>query len=88
MHDFFTSDPQKISYNLLKDRAKYFKESKEGVDTMCQLMEDYGDKRAKERSVDIAIKLWNSGIKDFQQIADLTELPLEEVKKLFDGKTA
>ena len=88
MHDFFTSDPQKMSYNLLKNRAKYFKESKEGVDTMCQLMEDYGDKRAKERSVDIAIKLWNSGIKDFQQIADLTELPLEEVKKLFDGQTA
>ena len=55
---------------------------------MCQLMEDYGDKRAKERSVDIARKLWNSGIKDFQQIADLTELPLEEVKKLFNGQTA
>lgn len=55
---------------------------------MCQLMEDYGDKRAKERSIDIAIKLWNSGIKDCQQIAGLTELPLEEVKKLFDVKTA
>lgn len=55
---------------------------------MCRLMEDYGDKRAKERSVEIAVNLWKIGIKDFQQIADLTELPLEEVKKLFDGKTA
>ncbi len=67
---------------------------------MCKLMEDYADKRAKqaaeaaaekaakERSISIATNLWNKGERDLQQIADLTDLPLDEVKKLFEGKTA
>ena len=71
---------------------------------MCKLMEDYADKRARqaaeaaakeaaekaarERSISIATNLWNKGERDFQQIADLTDLPLDEVKKLFEGKTA
>ena len=63
---------------------------------MCKLMEDYADKRARqaaelasnERAVRMANNLWNKGERDLQQIADLTDLPLDEVKKLFEGKTA
>ena len=33
-------------------------------------------------------KLWNNGIRDLQQIAELTDLPLEMVKELFKGKIA
>ncbi len=92
MHDFFCTNPHEMYYDILSERTQYFKESKEGVDTMCKIMEDYAEKRAKiaadERSISMANKLWNSGIRDLQQISDLTELPLDEVKKLFDGKTA
>lgn len=96
MQDFFCKDPQKMHYKVLSDRAGYFKDDKEGVDTMCKLMEDYGDKRAKqaaeltanECAISFATKLWNSGMRDLQQIADLTDLPLDEVKKLFEGRTA
>ena len=59
-------------------------ECKEGVDTMCKLMEDYADKRAKS----IAVELWKDGIRDIEKIAKLTKLPLDEVKKLFEGKSA
>ena len=100
MQDFFCKDPREMHYKVLSDRADYFKKDKEGVDTMCKLMEDYADKRArqaaeaaaekaaKERSISIATNLWNKGERDLQQIADLTDLPLDEVKKLFEGKTA
>ncbi len=44
MQDFFCSDPHKMNNEVLSDRAKYFKESKEGKYTMCQLMEDYCSK--------------------------------------------
>ena len=104
MQDFFCKDPRKMHYKVLSDRAGYFKKDKEGVDTMCKLMEDYADKRARqaaeaaaketaekaarERSISIATNLWNKGERDLQQIADLTDLPLDEVKKLFEGKTA
>jgi hypothetical protein len=96
MQDFFCKDPHKMNYELLSRRTEYFKESKEGVDTMCKLMEDYADKRARkaaeiaanEKSISIALKLWNNGIRDLQQIAGLTDLPLEMVKELFKGKIA
>jgi len=104
MQDFFCKDPREMHYKVLSDRAGYFKKDKEGVDTMCKLMEDYADKRARqaaeaaakeaaekaarERSISIATNLWNKGERDLQQIADLTDLPLDEVKKLFEGKTA
>lgn len=96
MQDFFCKDPHKMNYELLSRRTEYFKESKEGVDTMCKLMEDYADKRARkaaeiaanEKSISIALKLWNNGIRDLQQIAELTDLPLEMVKELFKDKIA
>jgi ABC-type taurine transport system substrate-binding protein len=63
-------------------------------------MEDYSEKRARaaaeaaaekaanERSVSMATELWNDGMRDMEKIAKLTKLPLDEVKKLFEGKTA
>ena len=96
MQDFFCKDPHKMNYELLSRRTEYFKESKEGVDTMCKLMEDYADKRARkaaeiaanERSINMATELWNDGMRDMEKIAKLTKLPLNDVKKLFEGKTA
>jgi len=42
------------------------------------------DKRAKS----IAVELWKDGTRDIEKIAKLTKLPLDEVKKLFEGKSA
>ena len=42
------------------------------------------DKRTKS----IAVELWKDGIRDIEKIAKLTKLPLDEVKKLFEGKSA
>lgn len=104
MQDFFCNDPDKMHYKVLSRRAGYFKEDKEGVDTMCKLMEDYAEKRAKEAakeaareaarkaardsSINFAVELWNDGMRDMEKIAKLTKLPLDEVKKLFEGKSA
>ena len=96
MQDFFSNDPDKMHYKVLSRRAGYFKEDKEGVDTMCKLMEDYAEKRAKEAareaardsSINFAVELWNDGMRDMEKIAKLTKLPLDEVKKLFEGKSA
>ena len=67
---------------------------------MCQIMEEYVEKRAKQAaqiaaqlaekqvSIDVATRLWDEGFRDFQRIAEITSLPLDEVKKLFEGKSA
>jgi hypothetical protein len=92
MQDFFCTDPSEMHYKTLSNRTKYFKQTDEGVDTMCKLMDDYSEKRARaaalENSKSIATELWNDGMRDMEKIAKLTKLPLDEVKKLFEGKTA
>ena len=63
---------------------------------MCQIMEEYAEKRAKQAAqiaekqvyIDVAKRLWDEGFRDFQRIAKITSLPLDEVKKLFEGKSA
>lgn len=55
---------------------------------MCKLMEDYAVKRVNKALVQVALKLWDSGLRDLQQIAKLTDIPLDMVKELFKGKSA
>ena len=59
---------------------------------MCKLMEDYAEKRAKEaateKSISFALNLLNSGMRDLEQIASLVELPIDEVKNLFESNLA
>ena len=56
---------------------------------MCQVMKEYGElvaaREAKAKSKEIAIKLWNKGIRVFKEIAELTDLPLDEVISLISS---
>jgi len=48
MHDFSCTDPDSMNYALLADRVRYFKEDKEGVQTMCKIFEDFGKEMRDE----------------------------------------
>ena len=39
MQDFFCHDPAKMHYTELAERADFFKHKKEGVSTMCKIMQ-------------------------------------------------
>lgn len=47
MHDFSCTDPDDMNYALLADRVRYFKEDKEGIQTMSKVFEDFA-KEIKE----------------------------------------
>lgn len=67
---------------------------------MCKLMEDYIEKRvkemvaeaarkaAKDTSINVAVELWNDGMRDMEKIAKLTKLTIDEVKNLFESNPA
>ncbi len=63
---------------------------------MCKIVDDYAARQAAEQAQkarieekrSFAFKLWNYGFRDFDKIADLTDLPLDEVKEMFKGETA
>ena len=40
MHDFLCSNPDDMHYNIMAERARYFKENPKGVSEMCKAMED------------------------------------------------
>ncbi len=59
---------------------------------MCKIVDDYAAKQAQKARIEekrsFAFKLWNDGIQNIERIAKLTELPLDEVKEMFNGETA
>ena len=48
MHDFSCTDPNDMYFEELAERVRFFKESKEGVLTMCRAMEDMRNESLKE----------------------------------------
>ena len=48
MHDFSCTDPGSMNYDVLADRVRFFKESKEGVTIMCKVIEDMRTLERKE----------------------------------------
>jgi len=96
MSDFFQSDPNKMYNQTLADRVRQIKETKEGQDKMCDAVRKYAldyevkpavNEAVNTRNKKFAEKLWNKGYRDYDEISELTDLPVEEVQKLFEGKS-
>lgn len=78
MHDFSCTDPAEMYYGVLADRVRFFKESKEGVATMCKAMEDMQTQLLK----DIARDMLKDNILSLEEIARYSRLPVEELLRL------
>ena len=48
MQDFFCERPEQMNYKELAARTDYFKAEAEGVHTMCELMEKFGERKLEE----------------------------------------
>ena len=48
MHDFQCADPSEMHYKILAERTRFFKESEEGVLTMCQAIEKMREESMRE----------------------------------------
>ncbi len=78
MHDFSCSNADDMNYGYIAERTRYFKNGEKGVSFMCKIMED----RIIRKSKKFAKKLIKSEDMSLEKIAEYSELPLEEVKKL------
>ena len=96
MHDFSCTDPSDMYYGVLAERARFFKESKEGIAVMCKAMEDMRKESLqegiqegrKEGMKDTALRMLADGTLSLEKIAEYSGLSLEEVKKLNEDKIA
>lgn len=96
MRDFSCTDPSDMCYNVLADRARFFKESKEGIAVMCKVLDDmrrqsYQEGMAEGKNKnrkETALNLLKLGTISLDDISFATGLSLDEVKKLNEDKPA
>ena len=96
MHDFSCTDPANMYYDVLAERVRFFKESKEGISIMCKVMEDLrneclqeGEKRGIEKGMQAAaLRMLEAGKYALEEISEISGLPLDDVRKLQVGQGA
>lgn len=86
MHDFSCTNPDDMNYDILAQKARYYKSDKEGVAAMCKLLEDMRDETAREaetkKAKECAIQLLKIGKLSAEEIAQSTNLSIESVLEL------
>ena len=88
MHDFSCTDPNDITYEVLAERVRYFKEDEEGVAAMCKAMEDMRNEAVMDDRKDTACRLLKKGGMSFEDIAEISKLSVEEVRILANKREA
>lgn len=82
MKDFSCTNPSDMHYRILADRVRYFKEDKEGIQAMCRAVEELCNQEKRETMIDVAKRMLAAGKYALEEIANISGLPIEEVKKL------
>lgn len=84
MHDFSCSNPADMNYEVLAERTRYFKEDKEGLESMCKVVEDMINEEVRESNIEIAMRMLERGKMSIEEIAEDVGLSVEEVKRISD----
>lgn len=94
MHDFSCTEASEMHYAVLAERVRYFKESKEGSAIMCKVIEDMRREEREEGRQEgllegrqenmnaIARRMLTAGRYALEEIAEISGLSLDEVRKL------
>lgn len=82
MHDFFCENPDDMNYEVLADKARYYKENEEGVNTMCKVFEDIRNEAKKEYAKETARGMLADNKLSIEEIAKYSRLTVDEVLAL------
>ena len=82
MHDFSCSDPDDMYNKDLADKTRYFKETEEGVETVCKVMEDMRNETrvetTHENNISAIQKMMKTLKLTVEQAMDVLEIPISE----------
>ena len=86
MQDFCEPNADKMNYAEIAERVKIHKQQTKGVTNMCRIFEEYGDERAAEARAEarneFVEKLLRQNKLSLEEIAETTDVPLEQVQKI------
>lgn len=96
MHDLTCSNPDDMYYQKLAEKVRYLKQDNRGIKEMTEyydkwereIAEEAAEEAIENKSLEIAMNLISKGNISFEDIADVTGLPLERIKELAEVKSA
>ena len=88
MSDLYCTDAKDMNYEELAERVQSFKETEEGVDSMCDILDEMRNEAELKRACKIATNLINEGSLSLEKIAECSGLSLEKVRELAGNKSA
>lgn len=65
MHDFYCTDPDDMLCDVLAKRVSYFKESEEGVSSMCKMLEEMREEAVMKDRIKNVISFYSNGASIF-----------------------
>jgi len=81
-----------MHYDLLAERVRFFKESKEGIAVMCKVMEDMRNESLREGMREekklTVLRMLELGKYAMEEVAKISGLSLEEVESIQAGQGA
>ena len=88
MSDFYCTDAKDMNYKELSERVQNYKETEEGVDTMCDILDEMRQEAVQKAACETAKKMINDGKLSLEKIAEYSGLSLEKVRDLAGNKSA
>ena len=92
MKDLYCTDADEINYKELSDRVRQFKETEEGVNDMCDILDEMrNDVRTEaeyKKACEIANKMIEMGKLSLDEIALYSGLSIDKVRELAGNKSA
>ena len=92
MHDFNCKDAKDMVNPLLAEEVRYLKETEGGRSQMSRILEEMrnevAEKATHNNAVNTALRMLTRGRDSIEEIAEITGLSLEEVRKLANNQKA
>ena len=81
IHDFRCNKADDMLIGRLADKTRQCKETKEGADSMCKIMEELKIDTERRNSGEIAMNMLAKGTYSHEEISEVTGVPLEVVEE-------
>ena len=88
MSDFYCTKADGMYYKELSDKVRHYKESEEGVKTMCDIWEEVKNEGKLEASIETAKTMLRLSKLSLEEIAVCSGLSIEKVRELAGNKSA
>lgn len=90
--DFYCTEAKDMNYEELANRVRIYKETEEGVDSMCDVLDEMKKEAANKaefnKACEIANRMIVDGTLSYEKIAELSGLSIDKVRELAGSKTA